>query len=74
MGCSSPDFLLDPLDTPKQIKTKLGRSFCEPQNLNGNVAMVMAKQLIFPLLSGASAYFLFIYRKSHFGALAIRIR
>ncbi|VDM76812.1 unnamed protein product [Strongylus vulgaris] len=54
MGCSSPDFLLDPLETPKQIKTKLGRSFCEPQNLQGNVAMIIAKQLVFPLLSGSS--------------------
>ncbi|KHJ92730.1 tRNA ligase class I, partial [Oesophagostomum dentatum] len=53
MGCSSPDFLLDPFDTPKQIKTKLGRSFCEPKNLKGNVSMMIAKQLIFPLLSGA---------------------
>ncbi|KAK6730427.1 hypothetical protein RB195_007101 [Necator americanus] len=54
MSCSSPDFLLDPLETPKQVKTKLGRSFCEPQNLDGNVAMMIAKQLIFPLLSGKS--------------------
>ncbi|CAJ0594328.1 unnamed protein product [Cylicocyclus nassatus] len=54
MGCSSPDFLLDPLETPKQTKTKLGRSFCEPQNLQGNVAMTIAKQLVFPLLSGSS--------------------
>ncbi|EYB85895.1 hypothetical protein Y032_0289g1515 [Ancylostoma ceylanicum] len=56
MGCSSPDFLLDPLDTPKQIKTKLGRSFCEPQNLEGNVAMVLAKQLVFPILSGTGLH------------------
>ncbi|KJH52989.1 putative tyrosine--tRNA ligase [Dictyocaulus viviparus] len=54
MACSAPDFLLDPFDTPKQIKTKLARSFCEPRNLEGNVAMLLAKQLVFPLLSGAA--------------------
>ncbi|KAE9418705.1 hypothetical protein Angca_003195, partial [Angiostrongylus cantonensis] len=51
MACSAPDFLLDPFDTPKQIKMKLARSFCEPQNLKENVAMFLAKQLVFPLLS-----------------------
>ncbi|CAB3407695.1 unnamed protein product [Caenorhabditis bovis] len=53
MGCSSPDFLLDPLDTPKQTKTKIARSFCEPANLEGNVAMKFAKLVVFPILDGA---------------------
>uniref|UniRef100_A0A8R1DK06 Tyrosine--tRNA ligase n=1 Tax=Caenorhabditis japonica TaxID=281687 RepID=A0A8R1DK06_CAEJA len=53
MSCSSPDFLLDPLDTPKQTKTKIARSFCEPQNLNDNVAMMLAEQVAFPILDGA---------------------
>ncbi|VDM62342.1 unnamed protein product [Angiostrongylus costaricensis] len=56
MACSAPDFLLDPFDTPKQIKMKLARSFCEPQNLEGNVAMFLAKQLVFPLLSSEAFY------------------
>lgn len=54
MSCSSVDFLLDPLDTPKQTKTKIARSFCEPGNLDGNVAMQLAKLVVFPLLNGAS--------------------
>ncbi|CAI2292797.1 unnamed protein product [Caenorhabditis sp. 36 PRJEB53466] len=54
MSCSSPDFLLDPLDTAKQTKTKIARSFCEPGNLDGNVTMMLAEQVIFPLLSGSS--------------------
>ncbi|PIC54821.1 hypothetical protein B9Z55_003915 [Caenorhabditis nigoni] len=54
MSCSVPDFLLDPLDTPKQTKTKIARSFCEPQNLEGNVAMQLADQIVFPLLNGSS--------------------
>lgn len=52
MSCSSADFLLDPLDTAKQTKTKIGRSFCEPGNLEGNVAMLLAKQVVFPILNG----------------------
>lgn len=54
MSCSSLDFLLDPLDTPKQTKTKIARSFCEPGNLEGNVAMQIADLVVFPLLNGAS--------------------
>lgn len=54
MSCSVPDFLLDPLDTPKQTKTKIARSFCEPQNLEGNVAMQLAELVVFPLLNGSS--------------------
>uniref|UniRef100_A0A1I7USW4 tyrosine--tRNA ligase n=1 Tax=Caenorhabditis tropicalis TaxID=1561998 RepID=A0A1I7USW4_9PELO len=54
MSCSTLDFLLDPLDTPKQTKTKISRSFCEPGNLEGNVAMQLADLFVFPLLNGAS--------------------
>ncbi|PIO59553.1 hypothetical protein TELCIR_18982 [Teladorsagia circumcincta] len=54
MSCSNPDFLLEAFDTPKQVKVKVARSFCEPQNLNGNVAMMLAEQFIFPLLCGSS--------------------
>ncbi|KAK6016864.1 tRNA ligase class I [Ostertagia ostertagi] len=50
MSCSNPDFLLEAFDTPKQVKVKVARSFCEPQNLNGNVAMMLSQQFIFPLL------------------------
>ncbi|XGW21584.1 hypothetical protein V3C99_004497 [Haemonchus contortus] len=54
MSCSSPDFLLEAFETPKQIKTKVARSFCEPKNMKGNVAMMLAEQFIFPLLGGSS--------------------
>ncbi|KAF1769689.1 hypothetical protein GCK72_001506 [Caenorhabditis remanei] len=53
MSCSVLDFLLDPLDTPKQTKTKIARSFCEPGNLDGNVAMQLAELIVFPLLNGS---------------------
>lgn len=56
MSCSIPDFLLDPLDTPKQLKTKIARSFCEPQNLDGNVAMQLAEHIVFPILNGAALH------------------
>lgn len=48
MSASNPEFHLDPLDTPKQIKQKIARSFCEPGNLKGNIAFELAKQFIFP--------------------------
>ncbi|CAI5437545.1 unnamed protein product [Caenorhabditis angaria] len=51
MSCSNVDQLLDPLDTPKQTKTKIARSFCEPGNLSGNVAMQLAQQIVFRVLA-----------------------
>ncbi|GMT27451.1 hypothetical protein PFISCL1PPCAC_18748 [Pristionchus fissidentatus] len=52
MSCSSLDFLLDPLDTPKQTKTKIARSFCEPLNTERNVALELARKVVFPLMDG----------------------
>ncbi|GMR53078.1 hypothetical protein PMAYCL1PPCAC_23273, partial [Pristionchus mayeri] len=52
MGCSSLDFLLDPFDTPKQTKTKIGKSFCEPLNTERNVGLELARKVVFPLLDG----------------------
>ncbi|KAE9555705.1 hypothetical protein FO519_001057 [Halicephalobus sp. NKZ332] len=49
MSASNSDFRLDLLDTAKQVKTKIGKSFCEPGNLEGNVALELAKLIIFPL-------------------------
>lgn len=40
---------LDPADTPKQTKTKIAKSFCEPGNLDKNIAIQLARDLIFPL-------------------------
>uniref|UniRef100_A0A0R3RK66 Tyrosine--tRNA ligase n=1 Tax=Elaeophora elaphi TaxID=1147741 RepID=A0A0R3RK66_9BILA len=48
MSASDPEFHLDPLDTAKQVKQKIARSFCEPGNLKGNVAFELAKHFIFP--------------------------
>ncbi|KAL3984878.1 tRNA synthetases class I (W and Y) family protein [Acanthocheilonema viteae] len=47
MSASDPEFHLDPLDTPKQVKQKIARSFCEPGNLKGNIAFELAKHFIF---------------------------
>ncbi|VDN03783.1 unnamed protein product [Thelazia callipaeda] len=48
MSASDPELHLDPLDTFKSIKQKIGRSFCEPGNLKGNIAYKLAKYFIFP--------------------------
>lgn len=62
MSASNPEYHLDLLDTPKQIKQKIGRSFCEPGNLKGNVAFELAKHFIFPYY-GTSKLFSHSYRK-----------
>uniref|UniRef100_A0A8R1Y140 Tyrosine--tRNA ligase n=1 Tax=Onchocerca volvulus TaxID=6282 RepID=A0A8R1Y140_ONCVO len=47
MSASDPEFHLDLLDTPKQVKQKIARSFCEPGNLKGNIAFELAKLFVF---------------------------
>ncbi|EFO17614.2 tyrosyl-tRNA synthetase [Loa loa] len=47
MSASDPEFHLDPLDTSKQVKQKIARSFCEPGNLKGNIAFELAKRFVF---------------------------
>lgn len=47
MSASDPEFHLGPLDTPKQVRQKISRSFCEPGNLNGNIAFELTKHFIF---------------------------
>ncbi|KAI6203966.1 Tyrosine--tRNA ligase, cytoplasmic [Aphelenchoides besseyi] len=49
MSASSVDSQLDPADTPKQLKSKIAKSFCEPGNLNGNIAIQLAEALVLPL-------------------------
>ncbi|CAJ0574073.1 unnamed protein product, partial [Mesorhabditis spiculigera] len=52
MSAKTPEGHIDPSDTAKQIKTKIARSFCEPQNVSRNVALELSRQLVFPLLDG----------------------
>jgi len=50
MSSTQPDFHLDPLDRTKQLRQKVAKSFCEPGNLNGNVALRLAEAVLFPLV------------------------
>jgi tyrosyl-tRNA synthetase len=52
MSSSNPEQHLDPLDTVKQINKKIGSSFCEPKNIKENVALELARLIIFPLHEG----------------------
>lgn len=55
MSASNAEFHLDPCDTPKQIKKKIGRSFCEPGNITNNVVLQIARLFLLPLMnSGAT--------------------
>ncbi|KAI1724742.1 tRNA synthetases class I (W and y) domain-containing protein [Ditylenchus destructor] len=47
MSTSEIDHHLDPFDTPKQIRQKIAKSFCEPGNLNGNIALHLMRYVIF---------------------------
>uniref|UniRef100_A0A0N5ABD7 Tyrosine--tRNA ligase n=1 Tax=Syphacia muris TaxID=451379 RepID=A0A0N5ABD7_9BILA len=50
MSASDPEFHLGINDTVKQVRQKIGRSFCEPKNIVGNVALNLAKLFVFPIL------------------------
>ncbi|TKR96905.1 hypothetical protein L596_010855 [Steinernema carpocapsae] len=52
MGSQDAENLLEPFDTPKQVETKIKKSFCEPGNLKGNIALHLAKELLFPHFLG----------------------
>uniref|UniRef100_A0AC35TRR3 Tyrosine--tRNA ligase n=1 Tax=Rhabditophanes sp. KR3021 TaxID=114890 RepID=A0AC35TRR3_9BILA len=48
MSSTGTEFALDPLETAKQTKTKIGKSFCEPGNVDDtNIALRLINQLIF---------------------------
>ncbi|KAL7078499.1 hypothetical protein ACQ4LE_002804 [Meloidogyne hapla] len=48
MSATKPDFHLNINDGLKKIRQKIGKSFCEPGNLKGNVALEFCKKIIFP--------------------------
>jgi len=50
MSATRPDFHLDPQDGTKKIRQKIAKSFCEPGNLQGNVALAISRTILFPLL------------------------
>uniref|UniRef100_A0A0K0EJZ5 Tyrosine--tRNA ligase n=1 Tax=Strongyloides stercoralis TaxID=6248 RepID=A0A0K0EJZ5_STRER len=48
MSSTSIEFALDPLDTAKQTKAKIGKSFCEPGNIDKcNVSLQLCKHIFF---------------------------
>jgi tryptophanyl-tRNA synthetase len=49
MSSSQPLVHVNPANTPKQIKDKVARSFCQPGNLEGNVSIQWVRELIFRL-------------------------
>lgn len=52
MSSTQNDFLIEPFDSVKQVRTKIGKSFCEPGNLDGNVALQLTRLLLWPLNKG----------------------
>lgn len=52
MAASNALSHLEPFDTPKQVKTKVAKSFCEPGNLTDNVALALSRLFVFPYLDG----------------------
>lgn len=50
MSASKPDFSLIPQEGNKKLKQKIGKSFCEPGNLQGNIPLHLSRHVVFPLL------------------------
>ena len=48
MSATKPDFNLNINDGLKKIRQKIGKSFCEPGNLDKNVALELCKKIVFP--------------------------
>uniref|UniRef100_A0A914LFS1 Tyrosine--tRNA ligase n=1 Tax=Meloidogyne incognita TaxID=6306 RepID=A0A914LFS1_MELIC len=48
MSATKPDFHLNINDGLKKIRQKIGKSFCEPGNLDKNVALELCKKIVFP--------------------------
>lgn len=51
MSATDPEFHLDFCDTAKQVRQKIGRSFCEPGNVKNNVALRLAEMFVFPVIN-----------------------
>nr|CAD2199080.1 unnamed protein product [Meloidogyne enterolobii] len=48
MSATKPDFHLNINDGLKKIRQKIGKSFCEPGNLDKNVALELCRKIVFP--------------------------
>lgn len=49
MSSGQPLVHLSPSNTQQQINKKIAQSFCQPGNLEGNVAIQLVRNVIFPL-------------------------
>uniref|UniRef100_A0A8C4NNS2 Tyrosine--tRNA ligase n=1 Tax=Eptatretus burgeri TaxID=7764 RepID=A0A8C4NNS2_EPTBU len=52
MSSSEEDSKIDLLDSPKDVRKKLKRAFCEPGNVENNGILAFVKHVLFPLRSG----------------------
>lgn len=51
MSSSDPNSKIDLIETPKNIKNKVNKAFCEPKNIDDNSALGLFKNLIFKIVS-----------------------
>lgn len=66
MSSSQSQFHLEPFDTLKNIRQKISQSFCEPGNLNNNIALKLAKMIVFPLANGGNLRFFILFFRENF--------
>ncbi len=66
MSASDTGSKIDCLDTPKQIKKKINKSYCPEKEIEGNGVLAMVKNVIFPFLERREEIFL-IDRPEKFG-------
>lgn len=48
MSATKPEFHLDLFDGAKKVRQKIGKSFCEPGNAKGNIALELCRTFVFP--------------------------
>lgn len=66
MSSSNKDSKIDLLDSKNQLKTKIGKAYCLPGDINDNCLLEMLENLIFPILTIKGLNFV-IERKEEYG-------
>lgn len=67
VGLTEEESKIDLLETKKNLKKKLGKTFCEPGNVDNNPILAFIKHVLIPLSDGRGDDFEtgFLLRRSH---------
>lgn len=67
VGLTEEESKIDLLETKKNLKKKLGKTFCEPGNIDNNPILTFVKEVLIPLNDGRGDDFKngFLLHQSH---------